>query len=163
MIVGCGREVDAGCEWRLVEIFDGSAEFAESFQQRGLRGRLRIEADEKDVDLRSYVSGGEGSSEKFSKLSLGEILRFVATALEFDSPPGKGSGVGIARVGVEKPAPAISVQQLPGMGGGLGERIDWTKTGGGSVRCDNCAPEGLLLGGIEQKVGGVPFNQQLLP
>ena len=87
-----------------------------------------------------YVTRGNGGTKEFRELSLGEILGFVATALEFGSPPGKGAGVRIARVSLEKLAATIGVEQAPGVGGSSGERFNGAKAGGGGVCCDDCAP-----------------------
>jgi len=59
------------------------------------------------------------------------------------------------------------MQQQPCFGGKFGERVDGAKALCRAVRravlCDDRAPEGLLLRGIEQQFGGVAVEQKAMP
>ena len=89
-----------------------------------LRGCFGVEADEEIAVREGEVSGGDCGAEGFGELGFGEVLRAGAAAFELGGPAGEGAGVGVAGEGREALAAAVVVKQLPGVGGGFGERVD---------------------------------------
>ena len=109
------------------------------------------------------MSSGDGDAQHFGKLGLREVGRAGTTALELADPAGEGACVGVAGVIGETAAAAVGVQQKPGACGGIGERVDGTEARGGGIGGDDCAPDGVLLGGTEQQFVRVTFEQEAMP
>ena len=68
---------------------------------------------------------------------------------------------------MEAASATVGVQQQPCFGGKLGERVDGAKALCRAVRravlCDDRAPEGLLLRGVEQQLSGLAVEQKAVP
>ena len=82
---------------------------------------------------------------------------------ELSRPTAEGAGIGGGlELGVLK-APAVEMQQPPGAGGQLGKRVDGAQGGEVGIGGDDLAPQGVLLGGVEQQPGFRAVQQKLRP
>ena len=139
---------------------DGFGDFgaggADGFEEGMLGGSFGIEADEEEGGGDGEVC--DGGADGFGELGVGEVVAAGGAAVEVGGPAGEGSGVGVAGVGSEMWEAAVLVEQEPGFGGGLGEGVEVDGVG-----CEDGAPEGELLGVVEQEVGGVALEDELVP
>ena len=166
-LVGRGDQGEAGGCGGLVELLDGRPGGCNGVEQGGLRGRLRVEADEQKASWRSEAAGGECGAQGLWELRLGEELRAGRAALELAGPAGEGARVGVGDGSLQAASATVGVQQQPCFGGKLGERVDGAKALCRAVRravlCDDRAPEGLLLRGVEQQLSGLAVEQKAVP
>ncbi len=163
VLIGRVDKGEAGCGRGRFQLAEDGAGGAEGIKQGELRGCLGVEADEQKTGPRAQLTVGQCGAERLEKLGLGEVTEARAAMVEFVGPAGEGAGVGVAGEGREAVAGAVGVQALPGLGRGLGESFDRAQAGGCRVGGDDGAPEGPLLGVVEQQAGGVAFEQKRVP
>ncbi len=145
------------------ELGDVFAGVADGLNERGLGGRLGVEADQQNAGRESEFAGGDRGDKQLGQLSLGEVAIAGATALELRGPAAEGLSVEVAFVIAQAPAASIGVQQQPGIRGGLSERVGGLEAGGVGVGRDEVAPQSTLLGRAKQQVGGAAVEQQAVP
>ena len=146
------------------KFFDDSAGSADGVEQGGPCWSDGVESDEQEAGWRIKQVVRKYSAQSFRKLRFGEELRAGAAAFELAGPAGEGARVGVGDGGLQTAAGAVVVQQTPCIGGKLSEGVDGAQTErcavGRVVGRNDLAPEGVLLGGVEQQgwiewVGGV--------
>jgi hypothetical protein len=109
------------------------------------------------------MAGKRGGAKGLGKLCVGSVAGAGAAAVELGGPVGESASVAVAGEGGQTGATALLMQQEPGFGGGLGERVDGLEPGVGDIVGDEGTPQGVLLRGTEEQVGGFALKQQLMP
>ena len=166
VLVGALDEGEAAARgWRLAASSSiCGAGGADGLEQGYLRGRFGVEADEQIVRVReARCCAAMGGAEGFGSWA---SVRYCARAQRRSNSATQRAKARVSELpgkDREALAAAVVVQQLPGVGGGLGERVDGAQAGGGGVGGDDCAPEGVLLRGAEQQVGCAAFEQEAVP
>ena len=93
----------------------------------------------------------------------GQVAGALGTALELLSPALEGSGVRAGAELAQASAAVVAAERGPGLGGHFCELVDGAQAGDFGVGGHDLAPEGVLLGAVEEESCLVSVEQELPP